>query len=160
MELVEQLQQLQELREKGALSEEEFQQAKQVLLAGTPPMKVETTPEREESLARLQREAEVARIDREWDYQREQYMVRGKYGNRYYPSRFAGIASMVIGTLFGLIWIGVSLGSNAPTFFPLIGIVVIVAGIANGVASFSKADSLQEAEEEYRNRRSRAYRGE
>src|SRR5438045_1138192 len=49
----------------------------------------------------LAHEAELARIDREWQIEREQYLMTGRYGNRYVPTPALSIFSGVLVAGFG-----------------------------------------------------------
>src|ERR671923_326531 len=88
MDLADELRKLQDLHASGALTDEEFAAAKARVLAGEP---AGTGPADEgvmrEQLDELRLQNEVARLDREWELERERYMVAGRYGYRYVPTR-------------------------------------------------------------------------
>ena len=58
-------------------------------------------------------EGELARIDREWDRERERYMVHRRNGRRYVPSAAAAVVMGVLVVGFGLFWTVMTLNLGA-----------------------------------------------
>lgn len=115
-------------------------------------------------LERLERESELARIDREWEMERERYKVTSRYGRRYVPSAAAAVVMGVIAVGFGLFWTVMAFGmtagvAGAPGFgsiFPLFGLVFIVGGAGVSIYQYNKAEQYQAALAEYQRRRAEA----
>src|SRR5262249_30652030 len=139
MSLADELTKLNELRFSGTLSDAEFEKAKAALLEAAP-----AADHANEELARLRHDSELARIHREWDRERERYLVRSKYGIRQVPTAGVGIAAAVVGGVFGTLWtiLAIAITSLAPNFgpfsivkiiFPLFGVFFVVFGISMGV---------------------------
>jgi hypothetical protein len=134
---------------------------------GTPPGPAPLDDVRQQ-LDEISREQEVARIDREWDREREQYMVTGSAGGSYvdgrhvggYPVRSVptkgGSAGMgAVAVIGGLVWM-IFVGSMGGGAFALFGVVFIVFGLVMALYTWSKADAYEQAEAAYRRRRAAA----
>jgi hypothetical protein len=168
MSLVDELMKLEELRRSGALSDDEFTKAKAALLSGpTAGPEQELGGQVAAQLAEVRHQNEVARIDREWEIEQQQYLVRGRYGNASVPTPAMGIGMAVIGGVFGLFWtiMAIAITGGAPDdgpftvakiFFPLFGVVFIVAAVGGGIYTASRAQKYQEAFAAYKARRARA----
>jgi hypothetical protein len=104
---------------------------------------------------------ELDRIDREWEKERERYMVTTKYGRRYVPNTGAAVVVGLISVSIGLAWTMTSfallhaLGPLAG-MFPLFGVVFVIGGAAISIYQFKKAQRYQTAYRDYRRRRSTA----
>jgi hypothetical protein len=94
-------------------------------------------------------------LDREWMLSRDQYMIRGKNGASLPTGGGGGaIVGSVFMVIFGVIWTCLAASAGAPFFFPLFGVVFIIAAIVGGVSAATKASDYSRAEENYqRNRR-------
>lgn len=96
---------------------------------------------------------EVERLDREWMMERERYMITGKWGRRYEPSRFGGIILIIVFGGFGVLWAVMASSMGAPGVFPLFGLLFVVVAIAGGIWQFTKAGEYERAERAYQERR-------
>lgn len=167
MSLVDDLTKLEELRRNGALSEAEFAKAKAALLDGRAASSEQQIGEHlAEQLAEVKYQNELAQIDREWEMERQQYLLRGRYGTTHVPTAGAGIGMAVVGGLFGVFWtiMAVAMTSDAPdfgafsvakVFFPLFGVVFTVAAIGFGIHAHSRAQKYEAAFAAYKARRAR-----
>jgi hypothetical protein len=166
MSIADELHNLGQLHERGALSDEEYAAAKEAALAAWAAPRgggFEESPMRPDSEECI--EDRVARLDREWELERQQYMVVGKYGHRSVPSRGLSLLGGAIAAGFGLLWIvvGSAMGQGAAeaggafggvgSLLPLLGGVVIVSGIGVAIYSYLKASRYEEAYERYQRRR-------
>lgn len=158
MNLSEELAKLQSLHWNGALTDEEFTRAKDRLLAkdgaaGSPGVSL-----------RLELEAELERIDREWNMERENYLVSGKHGTRHVPSKTGSIVGGIFVTMFSLFWITMAVGitgvmpnegpfSIAKVAFPLFGLCFLGFAIAAVMKGYSKADQMEAGEKAWQQRR-------
>jgi hypothetical protein len=101
---------------------------------------------------------ELERIDREWEKERERYMITTKYGRRYVPSTGAAVVVGLISVSMGLIWTMTSLalthdlGALAGVL-PLFGMVFIIGGAAISIYQFRKAKRYKAAFRAYQRRR-------
>jgi len=159
MSLADELTKLNELRFSGALSDAEFEKAKAALLGGSPAANIDN-----DQLAAVLRENELARIDREWELERQRYLIRNGYGFRQVPTAGVGIAAAVVGGVFGTLWtiVAIAITSRAPNFgpfsvvkviFPLFGVFFTVFGITMGVYIYRRANLYDERFREYQARR-------
>src|SRR5262249_11469078 len=82
-------------------------------------------------LEELERQSEIARLAREWEIERESYMLTGRYGYRSLPSTgvaaFTGIVAVIGGGLwtifaFSLVSSGPFGGSGPGMIFPCFGV--------------------------------------
>jgi hypothetical protein len=169
MSLAEEIKKLEELRWNGTLTDDEFARAKAALLA-----RMDDAPESAKDgeasgnlaahLAEVRYQNELARIDREWEIEKEKYMVTGKHGIRHIPTVAAGRGVSIIGGVFGLFWtlIAFSITSDAPDggpfqfvriFFPLFGIAFTGGAIWLGIHLARKAEEYNRALAAYQARR-------
>jgi hypothetical protein len=108
---------------------------------------------------------DLERLDREWESQKEGYMVSGKHGHRYLPSTGGSVFGGVIIIIFGIVWTTIAsgiahVGSGFPNMgglglFPLFGLLFIGGGIYTIVNGSSKASAYQSAEQDYQQQRQR-----
>jgi hypothetical protein len=161
MSIADELSKLEELHRNGTLNEVEFAKAKALLLNGPAP---------QESLVLAQQQAEIhhqnelARIDREWEMQRQQYLITTRYGMRQLPTTGMGTGTAIIGGAFGVFWtiMAIAITGGAPNdgpfviakvIFPLFGILFTGGAIVFGINCNLKAKKYQEAYEAYQRRR-------
>lgn len=130
---------------------------------------VEKTDELSERLDDLSSHNEVAALDREWEFERENYLIRDKQGHRHVPTEGGSIVGGFAVAGFGAIWtvMAIAITSSAPDFapfsiakfvFPLFGLVFIGVGIAGSIASKGKAEQYRRAETRYKRKRSELLR--
>ena len=116
MAFLDDLQRLSDLRASGDLTDAEFSAAKQRLLASEQP----TVKTRDAASERLLLEAELARIDREFEQERRQCLSTGQHGERFEPSVMPRvilplIAMLILG-VFGSQIVGVPIVSSGSPF--------------------------------------------
>ena len=153
MSIADELEKLDELRRRGVLSSAEFEVGKRKILNG------DGGAVRLSQFDELQKHNEVAELDREWELERENYQVRGKYGQRYTPSKASSVIGGVVIVAFGIFWtaMAASISSGMPgigSVFPLFGVLFIIGGVAMSIRGFVKAEQYAQAEDQYRRRRS------
>ncbi len=123
------------------------------------------TEELSERVDRLSEQGEVASLDRQWELERENYLVSDKHGGRHIPSEGGAIGGGIVITIFGCFWTAMAIGitSGAPNVgpfavakfaFPAFGVLFVCAGIAMSVFQFSKAGAYRRAKQRYKRRRS------
>jgi hypothetical protein len=173
MSIADELAKLEELRRGGALSESEFARAKAALLNATaPPPGEQLGDHLSAQLEEVRFQNELAQIDREWEIEREQYMITDRYGRRHVPTTAGSaiVGMVVVG--FGVVWTVVAFimaqsGSRflenhpgagpaesiIPWVFPCFGVLFIIGGIAMSIYSHSKAKRYQQAFQAYQRRR-------
>lgn len=160
MNLADELRKLQELHQSGALTDKEFAAAKARILNGENTRALQGSPFEQERLDSLERQNQLLQLDNNWQREREQYMIRGKYGHRYVPNKAWSVIGGGVAVVFGLFWTGMafSITSGFPggigSLFPLFGVVFIVVGIAGSIYSFSRAEQYERAQRRYHQRRS------
>jgi hypothetical protein len=166
MNLSDELRKLQDLHRSGALTDDEFAAAKAAVLDKAaheaPTADVDAV---RQQVAELSLDNAVARLDREWQLEREQYMIWGKYGARQVPTRSMSIVAGVIVAAFGTVWtvMALSFAGNAGGFadvFPMFGIVFILGGIGVAAYTYSKSVKYENAFQDYRRRREQLLQGQ
>jgi hypothetical protein len=125
-------------------------------LAGAPALQ-----QLAQRVDRIAQQNEVANIDREWQMERERYMVTGRYGQRYIPtpglSLLGGIAVVAFGVIWTLIAGAITAGVGGPALlFPCFGVVFIAFGIGVSAYAYNKAQQYQRAYDAYQRRRMEA----
>jgi len=146
MSIADELLKLHTLHKEGMLTDAELEQAKASLLANPPGPAAGQLDE-------LRHQNEIAQLDREWQIEREQYMVAGRYGSRYIPNKAMSVIGGVLIAGFGTFWTIMAAGMGAPFFFPLFGVVFVLAGIGMSVFSFVRASQYADAYRRYQHRR-------
>jgi hypothetical protein len=95
------------------------------------------TARMEDQLNVLQIQNEVERLDREWESERESYLVSGRNGTRRLPTKTGSLVGTLIVGGVGAFWMAIA--SQVNGFFALIGVFVIAIAIIGGVHGFMKA---------------------
>jgi hypothetical protein len=165
MSLSDELEKLKELHEGGALTDDEFATAKERVLAAGPP---DSSPGLQAApvhgLGASHVDEQVAQLDREWELERQQYMVVGRYGSQSLPTEGGSVVAGMIVAAFGLLWTLFAAGiasafaavapfGNIVMLFPLFGVLFIVLGVGSAVTSYNKASAYRRAEQLYKQRR-------
>ncbi|WP_157606277.1 SHOCT domain-containing protein [Schlesneria paludicola] len=170
MSLTDELQKLEQLRQNGTLTEDEFTRAKSLLLA-TPAPTLEVNPAIETQLSQLRHLSELERIDREWSIERRQYEVVGRYGRRYVPSTGESLATILLGGTLGTLWTAGAIVVTSATssiglqvsdrtigayLLPGVGILVILISTVFGLSRFIIAQNYRSAYRAYQQRHEQA----
>ena len=111
----------------------------------------ERTEELQEEVERLRYQSELARIDRDWEREKEQYMITDKNGRRREPSEIGSILGGVVAVGFGIFWM--AMASSQAGGLALFGIVFILFGIGASIYGYVRAQDFRRAERAYRRRR-------
>ncbi len=133
-----------------------------------------------DDLHALRRDAEIERLDREWKQKRDSYLIRGKNGNVSTPTVSGGIIGAIVMGAFGIFWTIMAYNITAPheqpdfpnmpgfpvihqeqpesfqyvhIFFPLFGMVFVIAAIALGIKTASDGTKLEQEQRRYERRR-------
>lgn len=164
MSLAEEIRKLADLHASGALSDDEFAAAKASAIEreNEPRAEAGFDPRMAEQIESLRVSNELHSIDRQWDREREQYMVHGKYGHRYEPAHWQAVAAAFVGVCGGGMWMafamnmGAGLGGGGFDFFPLFGVVFILFGLGMAAYIWYQASNLETARARYHERRRQA----
>jgi DNA-directed RNA polymerase subunit RPC12/RpoP len=124
----------------------------------------ETTENLAAQVSKLTRQNEVEALDRQWEREKESYMVTNKHGAKHLPSRGGATAAGVMVCVFGVIWtiMAVAITSGAPDVgpfqvakfaFPAFGVAFIIFGIFMAMNNYRKAQEYERAYRRYRQRR-------
>jgi hypothetical protein len=111
------------------------------------------------NLETIAQQNELARIDREWQIEREQYLLRGRYGQQMPPSPGMSLVGGAVIVGFGLLWttLAFAITVNSPfggaSIFPLFGVIFIVGGLGWAVYTHKLALRYEQAHAEYQRRR-------
>lgn len=159
MSIAEELREIEEMYAQGTLTAEEFAQAKAKVLDGDAPPLADSQTARQ--IARLQQQNAVAQLDSDWETDREQYMLKGRYGSYSVPTESGSIVSVTIGLMLGVIWVvaGYALtssraSSHAPgALLSLAGVIFAVYSVIASINSYGKAGQYREAEQRYQEER-------
>ncbi|QDT35847.1 hypothetical protein [Stratiformator vulcanicus] len=112
----------------------------------------------------------VEQLDREWQMERENFMITGKNGHRQVPTKGMSVVGGVFVTCFGIFWTvmalaitggmaavgsgaGLGLLSIIPLIFPLFGVAFTIGGIVISIHAYRKAEEYEKAENRYKQRR-------
>jgi hypothetical protein len=163
MNISDEIRKLQELHDRGALTDDEFTQAKAAVLAGAsrPADSVEGEQAANSQLEILRIQNQIAQLDREWEIESQRYMMSGRYGQQYRPSKWGGLIVGLMAVVFGGFWTvtafsmssGMEHAPGAFSLFPYVGLVFIAFGVGIGIYTFSQATRYEEAYAAYQARR-------
>jgi len=131
---------------------EGFPQIKAALQASSaPPPGQEVGQQLSDQLAEVRYQTELARLDREWEIERQTHFITiGRTGRIHVlPTYGSGIAYAVFGAVLGLV---MTIMGN-PSYLPFIGLVFAVLGIASGIYQCLRAKAYQKALADYESRR-------
>jgi hypothetical protein len=165
MNIADELRKLEELHRSGALTDEEFAAAKARVLAGEPGTAGPAGGDAVQGqLDELRLQNEVARLDREWELERPRYLIAGRYGYRYVPNRAMSLLGGVVIVGVGILWTAMASSmvggfGGVLFFFPLFGVLFILAGIGASVYSYSRAAQYEQAYANYQRRRAQLLAG-
>ncbi len=166
MSIADELQKIEELYAHGTLTRDEFEQAKAKALTEAAPTPIPAADSQTaRQIAQLQRQNAVAQLDREWEMEKEQYMVTGRYGSRSLPSEGGSLFGGLIIAGFGVFWtiFAFSITSGAASagapgiasVFPFFGILFVIVGVGSSISSYFKAGQYREAAQRYQEKRAR-----
>lgn len=170
MSLADDLQKLEDLRQSGALTDEEFEIAKQRVLGGTtspsasqPTRDGESTDGMAAHLAAIAAQNKVAQLDREWEFEREEFMIQGRRGLRRVPRRrdtlFIGPAAIGSGIVFLVIassFFGALAGPSDAGFammFAFVGTLVMLIIGFSLYHQHQRATEYEAAHQQYQKKR-------
>jgi LSD1 subclass zinc finger protein len=105
----------------------------------------------EEELSHLRYQNELANLDRQWEREREKYMVTDKHGRRREPSVAASIVGGVLAVGMGVFLLAT--GFQGFGGMALGGLVFILVGIGGSLYSYVRAKDYLAAQRSYRRRR-------
>ena len=111
----------------------------------------------EDQLSELSSRQEVEDLDRQWERERESYMISDKHGHRRVPTVAGSVFGGIAAAVFGIVWtvMAANMGGGG---FALFGLIFIVAGIGMSIYSYTKAQDYLAAQRRYRRRRAQASR--
>ena len=120
-------------------------------------------------IQRTDQRSAVEDLDRQWNQEREHYMVTSNNGAKHIPTRTESAIAGTVVTVFGAIWTLVALGMAGvfggviagfgglfgwiPFLFPAFGVLFIALGIYQSFSAYDKARRYEEAEAAYQKRR-------
>ena len=110
----------------------------------------EAVEEIRDEVRALRRRAELEDLDREWEREREKYLVQGKHGTSE-PSKVGSAAGGIFAAVFGVFWT-IFAGAIFPPM-AIFGVIFIVVAIFQGVSGTQKATALEAARRRYEERR-------
>jgi hypothetical protein len=112
-----------------------------------------TTRQMAGNLKVIELQNDLERLDREWQIEREGWMVRNKDGSTSEPGAVSSIIGGIIAIGFGIFWIIMTSSVGAPGIFSLFGLVFIGAAIFGMVGASNKASGYNSAVQVYEQRR-------
>jgi hypothetical protein len=130
----------------------------------------ETTENLAEQVSKLTQQNELEALDRQWERQRQTFMISDKHGRRHLPNEGMAAFSGAIVVVFGVLWTAMAIGitSSAPNFgpfqvarivFPLFGVAFVVFGVVMSVRNYQKAKDFRSALRRYQRERDKLHKG-
>jgi LSD1 subclass zinc finger protein len=113
---------------------------------------VEHTSKLAEQVAHLRYQAEIARIDREWDRERTRRLVHHKHGPPTEPSRGQAILGGGVAIVFGIMG-SIMAGTTGGASFAVFPMVFVVFGLILAIWGTKKADEFERARKRYKAQR-------
>ena len=114
--------------------------------------------------AEASRQDELARLEREWEIERQAYLVTDRSGRRSVPTLWRGMVVTVIGSSFGILWtmLGMDQVIRGPDSGPiavllmllaLVGNAIIMASVGWGMYCHARVQKYEQAFRDYQERR-------
>lgn len=110
------------------------------------------TEELTQQVRHLTWQNELAALDRNWEREKERYMVTDKHGRKHVPSELSAFVGAVLFAVVGVVMmtVGATSGNGLPVLF---GVAAMVIGAIAGVAGVNRAKDYRAAQRRYRRRR-------
>ena len=155
MSITDEFARLQDLHERGALTDDEFTAAKAKVLASedTGPAPAQDDGLRRD-VQRLGLQNQILQLDQDWAREQDRLMLVGKGGARFIPSRDRSTFGAIFAGIAGLFLVGFTVNVPHGGPLPFFGGALIVVGIVSGVSGSAKADAYEKAEAGYQQCRS------
>lgn len=126
----------------------------------------ETTEALTDQLKELNSHQRLEALERDWQSRRLGFMMTGKNGRSYTPSKAIAIGSSIAMATFGVLWtvMAIAITSSAPNFgpfavakviFPLFGLVFIGGAVFAGIKGYRMSEKLEHAQQDYQRERQR-----
>jgi hypothetical protein len=156
MSLSEELKELEKLYRAGTLTDDEYQLAKRRVLEESP------VGDTAAQLEAIKVQNELAQLDRDWETEKESYLLMGRYGVKYIPRRGSGLSEGIVITIMGATWtacaVPMALRGNSGAIVAVLpfvgGVVLLLFGISLCKTTYNMAGVYQQAYERYQSRRS------
>jgi hypothetical protein len=151
MGIGDELQHIQDLHEQGALTEQEFSDAKSRAIGGTLMRQAD-------DIADLQRRQSTSswleQIDRDWNAELQEYLVRGRGGTQIVPTKSMAVRNTLPNGIVGITLLVVAAFFHGISIlFPILGLSNLMIGIGLGMWIWSKAQRYDNAFASYLHRR-------
>ena len=112
-----------------------------------------------EKITRLERQNEVAFIDRQWEREKQRYMITDEHGRQHLPSEMGAVLTGVAMLVFGVVWlVGTAASGGGPMV--VVGLLVVLIGLAAAMYQYHTAKDYRTAARRYRQRRKQVYRND
>jgi hypothetical protein len=103
---------------------------------------------------------DLARLDHEWELERERYLRTTRSGRRYVPTVDRSIYTGLLAVVGGIVWITLTSNIFPNTegyglFFPLVGLAFMGIGLWLSVSNYNLAQRHEQAQAAYLERRQR-----
>ncbi|WP_372717560.1 hypothetical protein [Novipirellula sp.] len=124
----------------------------------------ETTQSLSEQVSQLTANQKIADLDRQWELQRNDFMITGKNGRTHLPTEGTAMVGGIVAVVFGGFWtvMAFAITSRSPfgmaKIFPLFGLVFIAVGIFGAIHASNKASEYKRAKRRYESERARLKR--
>jgi LSD1 subclass zinc finger protein len=102
-------------------------------------------------LAELRHDNDLDRLDRQWDQERRQFLIRGQNGELAEPSVAGSVIGGIALAAFSVFWISIASRISGP--MAMFGIVFLIAGLAMSVVSAGGARAMNAAIQRHRRER-------
>ena len=150
--LSDEIRKLQELHDTGALTDEEFARAKATVLCAEPSQLGQGDGVHRQ-LGQIRLQNEIARLDREWNLEREKYLISNKYGTRSVPNEWGNLLVGLLLGGFGVFFTVSAASTGTPAIFVIFSGIFTLIGAGAGISGFAKAGEYRKAHELYQERR-------
>ena len=154
MSLPDEFERLRTLHDSGTLTDAEFADAKTKVLAENQPSAAVANSSIQRDLRRLQIQNEILSLDQNWSVERENYLLRTRYGSRIVPTTANALIQAIVLVVVGMFFFatGFPSGTQTSNLSP-IGFVFFLLGIGIGIYGTLKAKAYDEAYDQYQQKR-------
>ena len=109
-----------------------------------------------DKLSRLEKENQLARLDRDWERHKQQYMIADKRGHKHEPTSMS-VFGPLVGGVCGIGFMFFAVGSGNGAVIPF-GLLFIAVGVVTAMVNRAKHKDFLKARRRYRKQRTAVFR--
>lgn len=106
-----------------------------------------------EDLEAIRVHKDIEKLDREWNSDKEHFMLTDEDGHKHMPSSAGSFVGGVIAIIVGIAWMGFTSSMSNAGIFPLFGLVFIIVAVIGMINGSNKSRLYQSSKQQYQRQR-------